>query len=44
LPGQVSPCYKSEFVPELILSILAVIRVFSRSRSEAALEVLTLRQ
>jgi YhcG PDDEXK nuclease domain len=23
LPGQVSPCYKGEFVPEFILSILA---------------------
>jgi hypothetical protein len=44
LPGQVSQCYKSEFVPEFILSILAVIRVFVRSRSDTALEVLALRQ
>jgi len=32
------------FVPEFILSILAVIRVFFRSRSDTALEVLALRQ
>jgi putative transposase len=44
LLGQVSPCYKSEFVPAFILSILAVIRVFFRSRSDTALEVLALRQ
>jgi putative transposase len=44
LPGQVSPCYQSEFVPEFILAILAVIRVFFRSRSDTALEVLALRQ
>ena len=31
-------------MPEFILSILAVIRVFFRSRSDAALEVLALRQ
>jgi hypothetical protein len=31
-------------VPEFILSILAVIRVFFRSRSDTALEVLALRQ
>jgi hypothetical protein len=44
LPAQVSPCYKSDFVPEFILSILAVIRVFVRSRSDTALEILALRQ
>ena len=42
--GYVTPCYKGEFVPEFILSILAVIRVFFRSRSDTALEVLALRQ
>ena len=42
--GYVTPCYKSEFVTELILPILAVIRVFFRSRSDTALEVLALRQ
>jgi hypothetical protein len=31
-------------VPQFILSILAVIRVFFRSRSDTALEVLALRQ
>jgi hypothetical protein len=41
LPGQVSPCHKSDFVPEFIL---AVIRVFLRSRSDTALELLALRQ
>jgi len=39
-----TPCYKGVFVPEFILSILAVIRVFFRSRSHTALEVLALRQ
>ena len=39
-----APCYKGEFVPEFIFSILAVIRVFFRSRSDTALEVLALRQ
>jgi putative transposase len=43
-PGNVTPCYKSEFVREFILSILAVIRVFFRSRGDTALEVLALRQ
>src|SRR6266513_140011 len=42
--GEVTPCYKREFVPEFILTILAVIRVFIRSRSDTALEVLALRQ
>ena len=40
----VTACYKGTFVPEFILSILAVIRVFFRSRSDTALEVLALRQ
>jgi putative transposase len=40
----VTPCYKGEFVPQFILSILAVIRVFLRSRTDTALEVLALRQ
>ena len=40
----VTACYKGEFVPEFILSILAVIRVFFRSRSDTAIEVLALRQ
>ena len=38
------PCYKREFVPEFILSMLAVIRVFCQNRSDTALEVLALRQ
>jgi len=33
-----------EFVPEFILSMLAVVRVFFRSRGDTALEVLALRQ
>jgi hypothetical protein len=43
-PGYVTRCYKSESVPEFILSILAVIRVFFRVRADTALEVLALRQ
>ena len=43
-PGDVTPCYKGEFVLEFILSILAVIRSFFRSRSDTALEILALRQ
>jgi hypothetical protein len=39
----VTPYYKREFVPEFILSMLAVIRV-CRSRSDTALEILALRQ
>jgi len=39
----VTPCYKREFVPEFILSMLAVIRV-CQSRSDTALEILALRQ
>jgi len=35
---------QGEFVPEFILAIVAVIRVFFRSRSATALEVLALRQ
>jgi putative transposase len=38
------PCYKREFVPEFILSMFAVIRVFCQSRSDTALEVPALRQ
>ena len=41
---RVTTCYKREFVPEFILSMLAVIRVFCQSRSDTALEVLALRQ
>ena len=41
---QVTPCYNGEFVLEFILSILAAIGVFLRSRSAIALEVLALRQ
>ena len=37
-------CYNSEFVKEFILSILAVVQVFFRSRTDTALEVLALRQ
>jgi hypothetical protein len=43
-PDDVTLCYKGEFVPEFIRSILAVIRVFLRSRGDTALEVLALRQ
>src|SRR3954470_18440067 len=35
---------KCMFVPEILLSLLAAIRVFFRSRSDTALEVLALRQ
>ena len=41
---RVTPCYNREFVPEFILSMLAVIRIFCQSRSDTALEVLALRQ
>jgi hypothetical protein len=37
-------CYNGNFVTEFILSILAVIRVFFRSRADTAMEVLALRQ
>jgi hypothetical protein len=40
----VTPCYNGEFVLESVLSLLAAIRVFFRSRSDTALEVLALRQ
>ena len=40
----VTPCYNCEFVLESILSLLAAMRVFFRSRSDTALEVLALRQ
>ena len=36
-------CYNREFVTKFILSILAVIRVFLRSRTDTAMEVLALR-
>jgi hypothetical protein len=39
----VTPCYKGEFVLSLILSILAAIHVFLRSRGDTALEVLARR-
>ena len=42
--GHVTPCYKGEFVLEFLLSLLAALRVFFRSRSDTALEVLALRQ
>ena len=35
---------KGMFVPEIILSLIVAIRVFFRSRSDTALEVLALRQ
>src|SRR5580765_3151823 len=35
---------KGMFVPEILLCLLAAIRVFFRSRSDTALEVLALRQ
>ena len=44
LPVHVTPCYNCEFVLESILSLLAAMRVFFRSRSDTALEVLALRQ
>ena len=46
IPGKatVQPCYKIEFVRELILSMLAVIRVFFQSRVDTDFEVLALRQ
>jgi hypothetical protein len=41
--GRVRPCYKGEFVLELILSFFIAIRVLFRSRCDTALEVLALR-
>ena len=38
----VTPCYNGGFVTEFILSTLALIRVFFRSRSDTALEILAL--
>src|SRR5512145_991896 len=35
---------KREFVPQFVLAILSLIRVFLRSRGDTALEVLALRQ
>ena len=43
-PSDVTSYYNGESVPEFILSILAVIRVFFRSRRDTALEILALRQ
>src|ERR1700730_18729199 len=43
-PGHVTSCYNGEFVIEHILMLLAAARVFFRSRSDTALEVLALRQ
>jgi hypothetical protein len=43
-PGDVKPCYNGEFVLDFILSFIAAIRTFFRSRSDTALEVLALRQ
>jgi len=40
----VLPWYKGEFMVELILSLVAAVRVFFRNRSDVALEVLALRQ
>ena len=37
-PGDVTPCYKGELA-DFILSLLAAIRIFFRSRSDTALEV-----
>jgi hypothetical protein len=42
--SQVTACYNSGFVLEIILSTFAAIRVFFLSRSDMALEVLALRQ
>ena len=42
--NRILPCHKIEFMPEFVRSILALIRVFLRSRSDTALEVLALRQ
>jgi hypothetical protein len=40
----VTPCYKRGLVPQLVLSLLAALRVFFRSRRDTAIEVLALRQ
>ena len=40
----VTLCYNGGFVIEFIFSMLAVIRVFFRSRSDTAIEILALRQ
>jgi putative transposase len=39
-----TPCYNGGFVIDFIVSMLAVIRVFFRSRGDTALEILALRQ
>ena len=41
---RLTPCYNHQFMTEFILSILAAVRVFLRSRGDTALEVLALRQ
>ncbi len=38
------PCYKGGFVLQFIVSLLAVVRIFLSTRSDAALQVLALRQ
>jgi hypothetical protein len=40
----VTACYQGEFVLEFIVSSIVGIRMFFRSRSDTALEVLALRQ
>ncbi len=40
----VSPCYNRRFMPKFIPAILAAARVFFRSRSDLAVEILALRQ
>jgi hypothetical protein len=42
--SHLTACYKGEFVLESILSFIAGVTVFFRSRSDTALEVLALRQ
>jgi hypothetical protein len=42
--GPVSSVPRPTFVPESVLSVLAAIRVFFRSRGDTALEILALRQ
>ena len=42
--SQVTACYNSGFVLEIILSTLAAIRIVFLSRTDTALEILTLRQ
>jgi hypothetical protein len=39
-----TPCHDAQFVFEFLLSLIAAVRVFFRSRSDTALDVLALRQ